>query len=72
MVTSFYCGRCALQNLQDRIIEIEPPFRIPFLLQTSQFLYPPGLISVHLLHRFVSIGIVDVGMELPSLLALDP
>ena len=71
VVTSFFCVLYAIQRLQDRIVEIELPSRIPFLLQSSQSLYPPALVPIQLLQRFVSIGIIDIGVELPCLFTLE-
>ena len=68
----FFCVPCAIQTLDDRLIKIELPFRIPFLLQSPQFLYPPGLIPIQLLQRYVSIGMIDVGVGSPCLPSLEP
>lgn len=48
----------------NRVIEPKPSVRIPFFLQSSQFLQPPRLVPVHLLHRLVAVCIINVGVEL--------
>lgn len=51
--------------LDDWVIEVESPSRIPPLLQRPQSLQPPRLIPIELLHRLIPICIISICIVLP-------
>lgn len=48
------------------MIKPEPVPRVPFSFQPPQFLEPPVVVTVHLLHRLVPRRVVHVSVELPA------